>query len=252
MRCIAVANHKGGCGKTALTVNLGAVLAEHSRVLLLDADPQASLTSSCGVLDAGRSLADVMGGNATLGDILRPLAFGPVLAPSDIALSAAELALVSRLGRENVLRRALATVAADFDVCLIDCPPSLGLMTVNSLVAADAVLIPVQPTAADLRGAALFLASLGELRAAGLNNGLTELGLLVTFYDARLLHHRDALAALGGAGPPVLPVTIPRSVRVAESMGAGQPVTVYDKRGQASEAYRQVGEVVKRWLNDRD
>lgn len=251
---LAIANHKGGAGKTATTHNLGAALAaEGLRVLLVDADPQGSLTQSCGLAEpAGRSLAEVLGGSSPgrlrLADILVTVSERLTLAPADIALAGCELGLVSRLGRESVLKKALATRSDDFDICLIDCPPSAGLLTVAALVAADSVIIPTQPQAADLRGLRLFLDSVSQVQAE-LNPELQLLGVLVTFYDSRLNHHRAALAALQDSGLPVLPVTIGRSVRVAEAAGAGQPVTEYEPANKQAENYRQLaGEIIK-WLN---
>lgn len=254
MKTIAVSNHKGGCGKTATAHALGAILAAEAgrRALLIDLDPQASLTSSAGVdASAGQSLADVLGdtqpGATPLADILREVAPGLWLAPADIALSATELGLQTRLGRENVLRRALATVAGRFDVCLIDTPPGLGLLTVNGLCAAQAVLIPAQPGGSDLRALALFLDTVERMRE--LNEGLTVLGVLPTFFDGRLSHHRDALAAMQTAGLPVLPVTIGRSVRVAEAAAAGQALTTYEPRNPQATAYRALAKVVTAWLD---
>lgn len=253
MKTLVCANHKGGVGKTATTHNLGALLAsEHGRrVLLVDLDPQSSLTAACGVDGAtGDSLAAVLGdtapGRVPLGAILREIAPGLWLAPADIALAVSELGLQTRLGRENVLRRALGTVVGRFDVCLIDCPPGLGLLTVNGLVAADAVLIPTQPQGADLRALQLFLDTIERVR--DLNPSLAVLGVLATFYDGRLTHHKDAIEALKGAGLPVLAVTVGRSVRVAEATAAGQPVSVYDPRNPQTGAYRELAKEVDRWL----
>jgi len=255
MQVIATANHKGGVGKTATVHTLGVVLAaaHKRRVLLVDADPQASLTGACGVEDAaGANLADVVGaavpGSLALRDVTRELDSGLHLAPADLSLAVSELGLVSRMGRENVLRQALAIVAQDYDVCLIDCPPSLGLLTVNALSAADAVLIPTQPQVVDLRGLRLFLDTLEQVRN-GLNPGLETLGILVTFFDARLLHHRGAVETMEAAGLPLLPVRIGRSVRVAEAATGGEVVTTYAPGNPQAEAYRQLAEVVDKWLN---
>lgn len=250
---VAIANHKGGVGKTATAQALGVLLAMGGRrVLMVDTDPQSSLTHSCGVHDAGgRSLADVLGGSSPgklpLSGAIVDLAPNLSLCPADIALSASELGLTSRLGRENALKKALATVAGRFDLCLIDCPPSLSLLTVGALVASQAVLIPTQPQAADLRGLRLFLDTL-EIIKAELNPALQILGVLVTFFDGRLTHHRAALEAIQAAGLPVLPVNIGRSVRVAEAMGAGQSVVTYDPGNPQAENYRQLAEVFLSWL----
>lgn len=252
MKTLAISNHKGGVGKTATSHALGAILAENGRrVLLVDLDPQASLTSSCGI-DGGKraNMTDVLGdmqpGAASMRSILCELGTRLWLAPADISLAGTELGLQQRLGRENVLRRALATVAGDFDVCVVDCLPGLGLLTVNGLVAADAVLIPTQPQGADLRALNLFLGTLDRVRE--LNPDLAILGVLVTFYDGRLLHHKDAVEALTGAGLPILPVTIGRSVRVAEAAAAGQSLIAYDPRNPQAAAYRELAKVIETWL----
>lgn len=253
MQTIAVANHKGGVGKTATVQALGTVLAERFRVLLVDVDPQSSLTLACGVRDAeGRSLAEVMGGASpgtlALRDIIRPLGERLALAPADIALAATELGLTARLGRENVLKRALATVATEWDVCLIDCPPSLSLLTVNALNAADGVLIPTQPAIQDMRALRLFLDSVERIRE-NLNPNLKVIGILVTFYDRRLTHHRDAVDVMERAGLPLLPVRVGRSVRVQEAAAVGESVVTYEPRNPQAQAYRDLAKEVERWLS---
>ena len=222
------------------------------RVLLVDSDPQSSLTSPCGVGGAeGRSLAEVLGGaepgTLALADIVRDIAPGLALAPSDIALARCELALATRLGRESVLKRALATVAGQYDAVLIDTPPSLGLLTIGALVAAEAVLIPVVPEILGLRGLRLFLGALDQVRQA-INPELQTLGIVVTFLDTRLRHHGDAVATMRAAGLPVLDVTIGRSVRVAEAAVVGQSVVTFAPRNKRALEFRALGKVVNRWL----
>lgn len=254
MQVITIANQKGGCGKTATTHALGESLAALGRhVLLIDTDPQGSLTHACGAKDtAGVSLAEVLGGaergRLSLHDIIQPISPDLDLAPADIALAGVELGLTSRLGREAVLSKSLRPVADRYDVCLIDCPPSLGLLTVGALVAADAVLIPSQPQAADLRGLRLFTDTLATIQSE-LNPSLKTLGVLVTFFDKRLNHHRAAVEAMSEAGLPVLPVKIGRSVRVAEAAGAGQSVITFQPSNPQAETYKQLAEVVNKWLN---
>jgi chromosome partitioning protein len=164
MQTIAVSGLKGGTGKTAVARNLGAELAAMGkRVLLVDADPQAGLTRACGVRDAsGQSMAEVIGttepGTLGIGDVIREASPGLWLAPSDLALSRSELGLVLRPARELVLARALATVAADFDVCVIDCAPAVSLLVVNALCASDGVLSPVLAEMQSLHALRLFWA----------------------------------------------------------------------------------------------
>ncbi len=257
MYTIAIANHKGGVGKTATAHVLGTVLASSTgrRVLLVDMDPQSSLTGACGVADAaGSSMAEVLGG--ALGGMIplrraiRTLGEGLALAPADLSLASAELGLVSRMGRENVLRRALGELDGEYDVAVIDCPPSLGLLTINSLSAAKAVLIPTQAQIVDLRGLRLFLETLEQVRQE-INPDLETLGILLTFFDRRLTHHRDALEMLLRAGQPVLDVQIGRSIKVAEAATIGETVVTYDPENPQTQAYQELGKVVDGWLRER-
>ncbi len=255
MKTLAVANHKGGVGKTATAHALGVGLAAQDwRVLLVDTDPQASLTQACGVGDvSGRSLAEVLGGatpgELALSDIIINLDDNLAIAPADIALAAVELGLTSRLGRENVLKKALASISDQFDLVIIDCPPSLGLLTVGSLVAADAVLIPTQPQAVDLRGLRIFIDTLTQLRDE-LNPDLVILGVLITFYDGRLNHHKAALEAMQKAGLPIMTTKIGRSVRVAEAAGAAQTVITFEPRNPQAENYNRLSEEIGEWLKN--
>lgn len=248
---LALSNQKGGVGKTTSAANIGALLAAAGlRVLLLDLDPQASLTQAFGINAQGKSIADVIGG-ATRGklqikDIARRLGDGLDLAPSDIDLAACELGLVQRLGRENVLRAALATVKG-YDLIIIDCPPSLGLMTVNALIAAHGVIVPTLPAASDLRGVRLFMDSMTRIKEDGLNPSLQLLGVLFVQYDARLVSHTQAVDSVKAAGLPVIG-KIPRSVKVQESAAARQPLTIYDPSGKPLQAYTETIRKVKTWL----
>ena len=255
MKTIAIANHKGGVGKTATCHALGAGLAalHGQRVLMVDIDPQASLTGAGGVTDPGKSMADVLGGakpgTFTIVNILQELQPGLYLAPSDITLAPAEMGLTQRLSRESVLKKALGTVANDFDVCLVDCPPSLGLLTLNALVAADAVLIPTQPSPVDLRGLTLFMQTLQEIREV--NPGLTTLGVLLTFFDQRSNTHNNVLQGMKQSGWPVLDVIIGRTVRIMEAAAVGKSIYDFEATNPQAENYRQLTEVVYQWLNKR-
>lgn len=250
MKILACANHKGGVGKTTLTRNLAGLLAaDGRRVLAVDLDPQAALTAACGVDETDRSIADVLDarpGAVPLAGILREVTPGLWLAPSDISLSVVELTLQGRIGRETVLRRALAPLGPRFDVCLIDCPPGLGLLSVNALTAAGGVLIPTQASGLDVRAVGLFLDTVKQLQEE-LNPALEVLGLVLTFFDPRTVHARDARAALESAGLPVLG-TVGRTVKLAEAMTAGLTLAEHDAGNGQNAALRGLANEVTRWL----
>lgn len=248
MITISLANQKGGVGKTTSAATIGAILAADGlRVLLLDLDPQSSLTQSLGINAPGASMSEVIGGSARLTDIIQPIKDGLHLAPSDIALAAVELGLVARIGRESVVKNILQGVDASYDVCLIDCPPSLGILATNALTAADGVIIPTLPAAADLRGVALFLDTLETIKDAGLNDRLQIIGALVTQYDGRTIAHGEALDMLRGAGLDIIGV-IPRGVKVQESAGNNQNLLDYDPKGKPTAAYIDATKGIKTWL----
>jgi chromosome partitioning protein len=252
MHILAVANHKGGVGKTAVVQNLGVLMAADGlRVLLVDLDPQASLTGAFGIEEPDHNMARVMGGvepgDLRLAEIVQTVRERLDLAAGDITLAAAEMHLYTRFGRENILAHALATVRGRYDLALLDCPPSLALLTINALNAAHGVIAPAQPTGADLRGVRLFLATLDQLRRGLGRDDLQLLGVVPMMSDARYRHHLAAIEAMQRGGVPLLP-SIGRTVKIAEAMAAGQALGEYEPGNPQNAAFETLANEVKLWL----
>lgn len=241
---------KGGVGKSATSHALGVALARLGlRTLMIDMDPQSTLTQAAHgtVEDAQKNMVGVIGGRVKAANTLLKIDENLALLPSDIELATMELELVAQMGRENVLKRALKPLHRYFDVAIIDTAPSLGLLAVNALTAGDGVLIPTQPQVADLRGLKLFLGTLDKVRDR-LNPDLQTLGVLITFYDGRLIHHRDAIDVLKESDLPLLPIQIGRSIRVAEAAAAGESIITYDPTNKQAIAYQTLAQGVEKWL----
>ena len=249
MEIIAIANHKGGVGKTATAHALGEALADLTglQVLLVDLDPQAGLTGACGVAGVELGLAEVFSGEASIPEILVGLAPNLKLAPADLALAPLEMSLNNRPGRVKLLKNAFDSLGEDFDLALVDCPPNLGLLTMNALVAADCVLVPTQPQAIDRRGLKVFLDAVKQVKES-LNPSLELFGVLITFYDHRFNHHQSAVNAMLLDGIPVLDVKIGRSIRVAEAAERGKSIVSYDPRNPQAENYWKLAASIEAWV----
>ena len=249
---IAVCNQKGGVGKTTTTINLGAALAELGRkVLLVDFDPQGSLSVGLGVNPhtLEHSIYNLLLSRAVTPQqvIDRTGTENLDLLPSNIDLSAAEVQLVSEVAREQTLLRVLEKVRDDYDIILIDCAPSLGLLTINALTAADYVLMPLECEFFALRGIALLTDTIDKVQDR-LNPGLKILGILGTMYDPRTLHSREVLERVVQAfGDAVFHTVIRRTVKFPETTVAGEPITSYASGSPGAASYRMLArEVLER------
>ncbi|WTL54600.1 ParA family protein [Nocardia sp. NBC_01499] len=249
---VAMCNQKGGVGKTTSTINLGASLAEYGRkVLLVDLDPQGALSAGLGVAhhDLDLTVHDLLvGSKGSIDDVLMPTRVENMdLLPSNIDLSAAEIQLVNEVGREHSLGRALHPIRDKYDYIIIDCQPSLGLLTVNALACSDGVIIPMECEYFSLRGLALLNDTVEKVRDR-LNPRLSLYGIVVTMFDARLLHSRQVMARVVEVfGDLVYDAAISRTVRFPDASVAGEPITTWAPKSGGAEAYRAMArEVIHR------
>tara|TARA_B110000014_G_scaffold71590_1_gene48851 strand:+ start:135 stop:989 length:855 start_codon:yes stop_codon:yes gene_type:complete len=247
-RIIAVANQKGGVGKTTTTINLGSSMAEEGhRVLIVDLDPQANATTGIGVnsKDLEQSIYHVILQQATASAVRRSTDIPNLdFLPSSQALVGAEIELVAAFSREYRLKRALAEIVDDYDIVLIDCPPALGLLTVNALVVASEVLVPIQCEYYALEGLGQLVENVDRVKAH-LNPDLEVSTIALVMYDARTkLSEQVAGEVRAFFGPKVCRQVIPRSVGLSEASSYGQPINVYDPRSRGAVAYRELAREV--------
>jgi len=250
-RVLAVVNQKGGVGKSTTSVNLSATLGDlGQKVLLVDLDPQGNATSGFGLNRSQRErcIYDALLGESPIAELIEPVEVEHVFAvPATIQLAGAEIELVSALSRENRLKSVLEPVLGDFDFIIIDCPPSLGLLTINALTAADGLLIPIQCEYYALEGLSKLLDSF-RLVKTHLNPGLEIFGVVMTMYDSRTRLSQQVVDEVRDFFEgKIFDTLIPRTVRLSEAPSFGQPITLYDPSGKGAEAYRQLAkEVVSR------
>jgi chromosome partitioning protein len=252
-RVVALCNQKGGVGKTTTTISLGATLAEYGRkVLLVDFDPQGALSVGLGANPHELTTTVynlLMERDVRFADVVRPTGFPDLdVLPSNIDLSAAEVQLVGEVAREQVLSRALHDAIPHYDVILIDCQPSLGLLTINALTASDSVIVPLECEFFALRGVALLMETIHKVQER-LNPDLTIEGVLGTMYDSRTLHTREVLARLVEAfGDTVFHTVVNRTVRFPDATVAGEPININAPNSNGAKAYRNLAkEVLARW-----
>jgi chromosome partitioning protein len=252
-RVVAVCNQKGGVGKTTTTINLGAALAQFGRrVLLVDFDPQGALSVGLGIqpheldltvynllMERGTSASEV---------VVKTSVAGMELLPSNIDLSGAEVQLVHEVGREFVLGGVLDPLLPEYDVVLIDCQPSLGLLTVNALACADGIIVPLECEYFAMRGVALLTETIDKV-SRRINPRLAMDGLLATMYDSRTLHSREVLTrVVDRFGDEVFHTVISRTVRFPDATVAGEPITSFDPASTGASSYRELAkEVLERW-----
>jgi chromosome partitioning protein len=247
---VAIANQKGGVGKSTTAINLGAGLAmQGERILLIDLDPQGNTSSGLGIdrTNLEYSTYDILIGDVPIEDVVEPTSVRDLyLVPATIELAGAEIELVSLFSREKRLEQALKPLVADYDFILIDCPPSLGLLTVNGLAAADEVLIPIQCEYYALEGVSQLKTNVGRVQQS-LNPQLEVEGVVLTMYDGRTTLSADVVAQVREHfGETTYRTVIPRTVRLSEAPSYGEPIEAFDPMSRGAIAYRELAREFRR------
>jgi len=245
-KLIAIANQKGGVGKTTTAISLGAALSElGARVLLVDMDSQGTLSIALGVHNVNGTLYDVLRDvDMPIESILLPTATNCDLAPSNMHLAGAEVELINEPGREFILKSKLAAVEKRYHYILLDCPPSLGMLTLNAFTASTDILIPVQAHYLAFRGMQMLLTTIAKVKTR-LNPTLEILGILPTFYDRRTRHSREVMQQLKEYyGEKVIDIPIPATIKFADTTTAGESILSYSSSSTAAIAYRKLAREV--------
>lgn len=248
-KVIAVANQKGGVGKTTTTVNLAACLAKlGKKVLLIDIDPQGNSTSGLGIdkRRCEKTVYDCLINETPMNEVMIETQYENLwICPSNLELSGAEIELISVIGRENRLKESVSTVKEDFDYIFIDTPPSLGLITINTMTAADSVIIPIQCEFYALEGVSQLIETIKQIKKA-LNPNLCIQGIVMTMYDARTNLAVEVVDEVKRFFPEsVYKTIIPRNVRISEAPGFGRPVIYYDGSSRGAESYMELAEEIE-------